>query len=778
MTRKKLAIIVLGLILLVSLLACGYFGVKTFRRSQLRRTAMTAYENKEYVLAERLLRQYVQKDPNAEAEFVALANIYHEFGNMGMEAQMWQTAYSLNPLKQEYYENMLTGATNAASYQLLYSVLGRKAKAGENLTERELYLFVLSACRSGHQKDGAAILQKAVKADPEAFHKNDLGRFVEFLVNYESLSDGDRGAYLARAVQSEDPLIRLEAILCSIRRMRQQDGTETAQTEAIETLLKQAVETNYYVGTLYLADFLFSQCRFSDVIRVLEPYLKIIDDINLFLLYAESCVFEQKPDELKALAEKLRRKASAYRLLAEYCDILIAYLENDDAKLVTAVRKSGNIIISPLLRFIRLRVAMMNGSFIEIRNVAREIFSSPPFYDLHNRALLLCMDYLAEEMKKPDNGKDLSQMAELAKIMSGYLQENQLLTEIILLDQYKKGLANEADLTAALKKFPDDALLLRIAAENLVFNGKAEQAMPILEQVMAAAKEAKEEPDRDFLLLYMLSLDQLERHDEAAVIFHRLVEESEFNLELLHQYFQFCVENERVEEMTSMADQLGALNDGKLEHFAKFFRAASMLVPGNDEEDVDEEKENEALDLLASTPTGDPDFTFYAANTLCKYDRLDEAEAKYRAIMKTFRFPALIYVNLSELNHARGDKEKALENAKEAFELEKNSMLPAFVYAQRLSEAERYEEAVAVLNFPRRAVNYREDVVELWTECMKKTIEKNIADHKYTQAEENCKHLLVIVPEDAFGQEKLDEVRKLMHPDDQKKAEAAEPAAS
>ena len=776
MKRKTFAIIVLGLILLASLLACGYFGVKTIRRSRLRRAAMTAYENREYILAERLLRQYVQADPNAEAEFVALANIYHEFGNLGMEAQMWQTAYSLNPLKQEYYENLLTGATNAANYQLLYSVLGRKATAGEALTGQELSLLVLSSCRSGHQKDGEAVFQKAVKADPEAFHKYDLGRLAEFLVKYDSLSDSERGAYLAGAMRSEDPLIRLEAILCSVRRIRQQDGIDRA--EEIEALLKQAVETNYYVGTLYLADFLFSQCRFADVFQILEPYQKKIDDINLFLLYAESCVFEQKTDELKALAKKLRRKAGAFSILADYCDILIAYLEDDGAKLSTAVRKSGNIIISPLSRFIRLRVAMLNGSSEEVRSVAREIFSSPPFHDLHTRALLLCMDYLAEEMKKPENGKDLSQMADLAKILSGYLQDNRMLTEIILLDQYKKGLVNEADLMAALAKFPDDGLLLRIAAENLVFSGKAEQAMPILEQVLAAEKEAKEEPDRDFLFLYMLALDQLERYDEAAVIFHDLVEQSEFNLELLHQYFQFCVENERVAEMTSMADQLASLNDGKLEHFAKFFRAASLLVPEDGAEDVDEEKEKEALDLLASTPTGDPDFTFYAANTLCKYDRLDEAEAKYKAIMKTFRLPALIYVNLSELNHARGDEEKALENAKEAFGLEKNSMLPAFVYAQRLSESGKYEEAVAALNFPRRAVTYREDIVTLWADCMRQVIGKNIANGQYQLAEEQCKHLLVIVPEDEFALEKLDEARRLMRPKIGVEKDAAEAAAS
>ena len=94
MTRRKIAIVILGLILFACLLACGYFGAKTVRRSYQRRTAMAAYEKKDYEKAERLLLAYIQKDQNSEPEFVALANIYHEFGNTGAEAEMWQMASS------------------------------------------------------------------------------------------------------------------------------------------------------------------------------------------------------------------------------------------------------------------------------------------------------------------------------------------------------------------------------------------------------------------------------------------------------------------------------------------------------------------------------------------------------------------------------------------------------------------------------------------------------------------------------------------------------------
>ena len=144
--------------------------------------------------------------------------------------------------------------------------------------------------------------------------------------------------------------------------------------------------------------------------------------------------------------------------MADYCEILIAYLENDEKKLAANVRKFGTHINTPLLRFIRLRVAIENKSFFEIRTLAQEIFSSPPFHDLQNRALFICLDYICEEMKKPENQKDPSQMADMAKILSGYLYGNKLLTELILMDQYKRKTVKEEYLLTAHDYFPDDDL--------------------------------------------------------------------------------------------------------------------------------------------------------------------------------------------------------------------------------------------------------------------------------------------------------------------------------
>ena len=751
MNRKVIAIIVLGLVLLASLLACGYFGMKALRTNRLRRAALDAYEKKDYAKAEPLLLQYVRKDPNAETEFVALASIYHEFGNTGAEAQMWQTASSLNPLNAEYRERMLTTAARSASYDLLHGILGRKDKVGETLTDQEVCLYIISSFRTGYLKDADDAYKKRIKADREAFQKNELGRLAEFMAKYSDLSDPERDEYLNQALKSEDPVIRFEALYIIIRRA-EQNGDE----DRMEALLKQAAEVNYYVGTPLLADFYFSKYRFGEVIDLAEPYLKSIDSLSLYLQYMESCVFTSHLDELKTVEKKLRRKSGLLPILADYCLTLIAFLENDEEKLADAVRKSGNVIDSPLSRLIRLRVALANGSTNEIRAIAQKIFYAEPFYDLHNRALLVCLDYISKEMQKPENQKDPSQMADLAKVLESYIHGHRLLTEIILMDQYKKGLVKEDDLLTALEDFPDDGLLQRIAAEYLILKGNADRALTIIEQILEAAEAAKQEPDQKTRFLHMLALDQLGRHDEAAVIFRELVEQFEFDLELLGQYFQFCEKNKREADLSAMAGKLETVKDGKLEHYGKFFRAAALLATG------DKDKEKEALDLLVSTPAEDPEFTFYAATQLSRFDWLDEAEAKYKAILKTYRTPSLPYVNLSIIYHAKGEEQKALEAAKEAFDLEKKSILPAFIYAQRLSEAKRYEDAVNALNFPRHPVNYRKEIVELWIDCMHHVIENSIAGERYMQAEEQCKHLLVISPDDEFGKKTMEKVRELL----------------
>jgi len=368
------------------------------------------------------------------------------------------------------------------------------------------------------------------------------------------------------------------------------------------------------------------------------------------------------------------------------------------------------------------------------------------------------MDYVSREMRKPENRRDPARMADLANILSGHLSENRLLTEVVLMDRFLKGLANADSMTRALDLFPDDALLLPVTAEFLVFHGQADQALPLIDQFIAAEKTANRSPDLGIRVLRMLALDQLGRPDEAASEFREIVELSGYDLGLLSEYFLSCAENRRRADLDAMADALIAPDGGKFEPYGRYFRAAALLM-SEDPSSVDE-----ALDLFASAPDDAPDLAFYAANVLYRHGRLDDAEAKYRAILTTYRTPSLPYVNLSDLCHEKGDAEMALEAAKKAFELDKESMLPAFTYAKRLAEAGRYGDAVEALHFPRHEVAFRPDIVALWRECMCHEVEKSLAGRKFLQAESQCRHMLLIIPGDEFATENLANIQEILFP--------------
>ena len=768
MNRKLVIVIVLGVVFLSSLLSGGLLGFKALRRVRQRQVAMTAYHNRQYDAAEPLLLEYVSRDPNSEEAFVALANIYRASGNAEMEAQMWHQAATLDPHNAEYLANMLDCAVKSASYTLLHGILGRKAGVDEKFTDRELYLFVISSFRSGYSKDGEITYAKYSEADPEVFHKDELGRMAEFMATYDSWTDGERDAYLNQAVQSEDPAIRFEALYFAIRRLEQSSGGDPGADDEMERLLKRAAEANYIAGTALLADFYFSKCRFEEAADVLAPYLKTLDDLDLYLLYAESCAFTGRLDELKSLAGKLRTKSGSLPMLADYCVILSAYLEDDPAGLALAVRAGGKRIDSPLARFIRLRVAMASGSFDEIRKLDEELFANPPFSDLHNRAMYVSMDYLSREMRKPENRKEPARMAELAAILSPHLNENRLLTEVILMDRFLKEMANADSLTKALDRFPDDALLLPITAEFLVFDGKAEQALPLLEQFITAEKTAGRTPDLGIRTLRMLALDQLGRSDEAAGEFREIVGLSGYGKTLLSEYFLFCAENRRRVDLEAMADELAGAGGGKLEPYAACFRAAALLLS------EDASRVDEAMVLFASAPDDAPDIAFYAANALYRHGRLDDAEAKYQAILTTYRTPSLPYVNLSDLCHEKGDEKKALDAANKAFELDKESMLPAFTYAKRLAEAGRYTDAVETLDFPRHEVDFRPDIVAFWRDCMCHVVEKCLAERKFLLAESHCRQMLMIVPDDEFATENLEKIHDILFPKQDKDQTAAQ----
>ena len=109
---------------------------------------------------------------------------------------------------------------------------------------------------------------------------------------------------------------------------------------------------------------------------------------------------------------------------------------------------------------------------------------------------------------------------------------------------------------------------------------------------------------------------------------------------------------------------------------------------------------------------------------------------------------------------AKGKKDEALSYAKQAWETNHDDGIAQFVYAKMLAENGQYQDAEKILKIPNHKVELPEEVMNLWTDIMHHAIEDSIANQRYMQAEEQCKHLLIFAPDDAFAKENREKARK------------------
>ncbi len=749
-TRLILVIVLISVVLLACLGFLGYFGVKTMRRSHLRSEARKAFAAEDWKKAERLLNEYVARDPDSEEDFVRLAQVYNHLGNTDEEMRCWHKASALNPLKSEYWDNYTGCATNARDFDHLFSSLSRRTLQTAKLAPKEMMLYLISAVMTNHTKEAEKLYENMRKAYPDAFRKDDLGRFAEFLVTYDKLTAAERSRFIEQGIQSDDPVVRLASILQRLVNLELSGGTAESVNEQEETLLKQAVELNRFAATPILANFYFSRLKFDSVIETAEPYLADIPHIQLSVVYAESCVYDAQPEKLKPLAKKFHTLGPRHRILASYFDALYDFTQgvekNDD--LVKHMQEARGIVQTPLANLINLQIALNNDTLEKICTTFETIMKAPPFYNLRERACAAVRHYLETKIvEKPELAED-PRMVKLTQLISEIDKTDPFLMRIIITDQMKRNVLTRQIIQEKLEAFPDDPYLLEVAAEFELFNGNPEQCLDYVERFYALEIE---ERSNTFDLLHMLALELTGKIDEAAKEFTALIENNEMNRGLLSRYLNFCIDHKRGEELSKMAERLETSDAPDLTALAPFFRAEEMFLQG---------KTEEALSLLEKAKTDQPDFELYAADKFSTCGRVDQALSRYLALVGRHSDQRVILANIAGLYLAKGKKEEALSYAKQAWETNHDDGLVQFVYAKMLAENGQYQDAASVLNIPNRKVELPDEIMNLWTDIMHHAIEDSIAGERYMQAEEQCKHLLVFVPDDTFAKESMEKARR------------------
>lgn len=760
-TRLILVIVLVSVILLACLGFLGYFGIRTMHRSHLRAEARRAFAEEDWKKAEKLLNEYVWQDPDSEEDYVRLAQVYRHFGNSGAEMHCWYKASALNPLKPEYWDSYTECAMNARDFAHLYSSLSRKLILNADLSRKDKMRYLVCAVMTDRAGEAKKYYEEMLKADPEVFREDDLGRLAEYVVTFDRLSDAERSNFIRDGIQSDDPFVRLESILYLATMLAVSGEDSDSLLKRKETLLKQAVELNRYAATPFLADFYFSLWRFGSVIETAGPYLADIENAPLAILYAESCVYSGQPEKLKPLIEHYRSLGRKYKMQTAYFEALYDFTQgNDDfAKHMMEI----GTVHTDLANLMNLQIALNNDNEEKVVAIFETIMTNPSFFDLRERARSAVRLYLGNKLQeKPDLVSD-PRFIKLARLIPGRGIKDPLLMRITISDLRNRNVLTRQILEENLKAFPEDTYLLEVAAEFELFNGNPGKCLEYVERFYALEKEKH---SIQFDLLHMLALELAGRVDDATKEFTDMVDNTEMNRGVLYRYLRFCIDHKRAEELSKMADRLDTLNAPDLKALAPFFRAEELLL---------QDKKDEALSLLKTAKTDHPDFAFRAASLFLQYDLLDEALSRYLALAGSHPEKQVVFANIAEVYLAKGMKAEALSYAKQAWETNQDNGIGQFVYAKMLAANGQYQDAEKVLNIPNRKVELPTEVMNLWTDIMRHVIENSIAGERYMQAEEQCKHLLTISPDDEFAKENLEKVQeKLKSKKDEAKSANAE----
>lgn len=738
------------LVILACLMSCLYFLFSDISRHRNYSRAAKLFEAGDYEAAKDLFVKVINDDPNKEEAVVALAEIYHHNGDWNNETFFRQRLMRLNPLKPELFDDFLNSAFRARNFGVIYSHLNLKVLEEEELSPLNGALYVIAALHTRHEAEAKEFYEAQRVKNPDYFSETEHGRFAEILLNSARMNKEQAKSLSSFLDGFKDPQVRFETInLILIFLSDNGDKESEAKTEE---LLQKASELNNFAGAPLLANYYFTKYRFDDAIKVCEDFLKTKANAFMPLLYAESCALSDRYDLIPPLSEKMHNLMGRQsRILFSYMDALTAFHDGDNAKLRRLLLEAGATIETPLSSLMKLQVALSADSPKEVRVMLQSIINGRPFLDFPQRARTAALYYLMEKTDGDilSDPELLNDCAEIALLIQSPGDDNSFLQRIILLDRFTRNVLREEDLLGALRTFPGDIVLLRIAIEYYLAHSQ-----PMLALDRIADYNALNIPGKPSVaVLHVRALALMGRKEEAEKEFRALVEQENADDALLSLYYDFCVENHFLDSLEFLADWIEKTPaiSGKRD-VIPFIRAEILLADG---------KNDEALALFEKSKAKDPRFIFHAAARLAEAGRTDAAIARYLSIMDTYPDKARLCLRLSDIYSAKGDAEKASAYAETAWKNAPGDQQVQYAYGKLLFDAGRYADVLSVLKFPQYRAIFPDNILKLWSDAIRAQIKFDLNTGRYLPAQENVKHLLIYFPDDEWARDTLKTIEEM-----------------
>ena len=694
----------------VCLLFSNYQNVRLFKQAQ---NNFRRGDNDSLTTAEAQLQQLIRNDNDHEAAYIMLGEIARKRKVYPEQVYFCYMAHRLNPLSAENKERYIESLWYARYFDRLENFLSHQ----HDLSDQSYQLLLYSAGRCGNLKKYKLKLSRRD-------NDNAVGELAFLLFEYKHLTPEQKLSALRNI--KETPLVKQELLAA-----RAELFLTAGDIDNAEKALKEAHQLNAYAFAPALGKFYANFRTLGQALSVFEKHLSTYHDPAIALQAAEIYCLLKKTDQLAELRKHYQADSgSSAMLLCYYFDALNAFANGNidgTKELLVPLRKN---ISTSLALYMFLCVDIKDKNLLAVIENYTALTARNGYAELKRSADDLISSFLKNSLEESRGKEDL--FLPLANLLYTRKQEP-FTAKFILLAQKKSGKINISLLKDALKRFPEDQGIIKLAIEYCLKND-LDGSKKLIERY----KKNFPAKAKDMLRYEIIYASQKRDQNLASSLFKK-----NFSPELLEEYWNFA-------KATMREDDLRFLSRDKV--YAPFCQALLLMKKGN---------KNAACDLLERADArGNLPLLFFAARTLAENGRNEAAIKKYASFPENSPYQLIVLLNMAEIFAESGNAEKSLSLAERAYKQAPDLPETQLCYADKLYRNGKLTQIPDVVR-PKSSTPHRKRMTSLWVSGMRQRIKESDFNNRKEKTRELCRQLLSIVPDDKTALECLKKLNKM-----------------
>ncbi len=705
MKRLRLLLITVALLILtgtlvfsVSMLFFNYGNVRLLRQAE-----KNIRQGKSHI-AEAQLKELIRTDHDNERAFILLWEIARREKKYPDMAYYGNQAHELNPLSTENRERYMESLLYTRDFPALERILSGSPE------HRDIMLY--SAGQNGNPEIYKDLFLQAKKSP------SPLLRLLLILTPEEGFNAKKilpKLAELQKETSPTDTFLRQE-----IAAARAECFYRLGELDNMESALLEAYRINDFAFAPMLGAYYADNRNMGEALKIFEKYLSSYHDPVTAMQTAEIYCLLGETDKISQLRRKYQSDPGESAMICSYyLDTLTEFSAGNIAGTQKFIPHIRHRIRTPLSAFIYLCAGAESKNYADVLTFYQELLNHRKYLDLQTRARRIVLDLL-----KNSSGEENGTLLALAEKVNAEMPDI-FAVKYLLLAGYRRGAVDNVLLTEALKKYPSDRGIRKIAIEYFLSHD-----LTHADKMIAGYEKDFPGNARDMLRRKIFSAVRRRKYPEASVLFQQ-----NFSPELLPDYWEYALANRRIDDLNFLR---------RSELYRPFCEAAILLING---------QKAEALELLQHADArGNQELLFFAARTLGEADKTEAALQKYAQFPDNSPYRNAVLLNSSELYAEKGDLTQALNLASQAYRNDPGVPEIQLCYVDKLRRIGRLSDIPPVVQIT-AATPLSSELRKLWILGMEEKIRQTPPGDK-VKLGELCRQLLLIDPENAVGLEK------------------------